>query len=438
MLFLPLLMEKVKKQTISKSKKVWNIISYILVFVFFLLALICAIFKFQGASFTIFGNRYDVVLTNSMSEKNPKYEEFLKGHDDQFKAFDLAVSKPISSPDDLHVYDVVIYNDRDVGTNMHRIVGIEENGVDIITYHTGEIKTISSIEGIAILGRYDMIETTDISFKEMTMTVYTETNNTDSHYNFSVLNNALSPSITIADQGKGKLITYTIKKDSGAPGKLHINHSITFDTSKEIITSLNIKATTGNIESNSNNVSPSNGDLQGQYNKSYRYEIRGDKAEYSDGFYSYKELQAKVTGNIPGMGYMIRFLNSIWGGIMFLLLGFLIIAFQIISDHMDKKAAKEDLTNGAVPREEKKEEKPQVEQKKDEAKTNIKIKENAKAEDKKEPQTENKESAVLKKVSTKKKMKCPQCGTDFEIDPTMSIFECPNCHAKYKKKEANK
>lgn len=317
-------------------------------FVFFFFALVCAIAKFQGAQFTILGNRYDVVLTNSMSEKNEKYKDFLEGHDDQFKAFDLAVSTRIEKPEDLKVYDVIIYNDRYVGTNMHRIVGIQENGHDEVLFDKCEVTTLGEQKGIELTDIDSQVSTSSLSFQECEMVVYSELPGEEQRYNFGSIHGIVNPTIKVENFGNGKKITYSIKKESTAPEKMLISHSQIFDYSKERILSINIKASSGEINVIPDDLKPVNGTLGCIYNVDYRFEIRGDKADTSDGFYSFNEIQSKVVRNIPGMGYLIRFLNSIWGGIMFLLLGFLIILFQVISDHMDKKAMKLEEGNVAA------------------------------------------------------------------------------------------
>ena len=328
-------MKKAKKK--FNKKKFLNILSYIGVSVFFLFALICAIAKFNGAKFVFFGRRYDVVLTNSMSEKNEKYKEFLEGHDDQFDAFDLAVSKKVKSPEDLHVYDVVIYNDRDIGTNMHRIVSIEEEGHDEIKYKTAQKTELSGQSGICLTSLGSKVEFSDIPFKDVELKAYTEIPIQEQHYNFSIVNKTLTPEISYESSGNGMIVTYKVHKDDLGLGTLSIAHSKTFDYSKEIIISLKVNATTGEINSDATNVETSESDLLGIYNTTYRYETRGDKASTSDGFYSFNEIEAKVVKNIRNGGYLVRFLNSIWGGIMFISLGFLIVGMQMWRNHLEKK-----------------------------------------------------------------------------------------------------
>ena len=383
-------------------KKFLNVLSYVGIFVFFGFALVCAIFKFQGAKFTIFGSRYDVVLTNSMSEKNEKYKDFLEGHDDQFQAFDLAKSKPIEKAEDLRVYDVVIYNDRQVGTNMHRIVGIEEHGHDEVNYIGAVSNKLGEYDGIGLSNVESKIETSDLSFKTVEMTVYSELGS-DKHYNFSIINTALDCEVSSVDAGNGKLVTYKVTKESAAPGKLTISHSNFFDYAKETIVSVKIDAAGGAIDAKKPDVTFDGGNAQAIYNVDYRFEIRGDKAADSDGYYSFNEIEAKVVSNSPKMGYFIRFLNSIWGGLMFILLGAIILTFDIISGHMDKKAKKAADASGESTAEQPVEQAPVAEENpvEETPKVDEKPIEEAKEETTQEPEKPNEDSKKQEELNSK-------------------------------------
>ena len=68
-------MKKANKKV--NAKKVFDILIFIGVFIFFLLALTSAILKFSGTSFKFAKTRYDVVLTDSMATKSEKFKDFL-------------------------------------------------------------------------------------------------------------------------------------------------------------------------------------------------------------------------------------------------------------------------------------------------------------------------------------------------------------------------
>ena len=307
------------------------------VFVFLIFALICAIAHMNGANFYLFGNRYDVVLTNSMSSKNEKYKDFLKGHNDQYQAFDVVVSKKVTKPTQLKQYDVVIYEDRYVGTNMHRIVDVIPNGSDDLTFEKATVGVLNDYKGILLpqIGS-DLVSNT-IQIQSLELTTFTTIDDNGDHFNFNVMSEDVVSTVVQKSVSGGFINTYSFKRTSKAPGILTIAHKYEYDYSKEIITGLKIKAHLGTIDVDPDKLTVEEQNLVGKYNETYKYEIRGDKSSTSDGIYDFKDIQAKVVRGIPKAGYLIRFLSSIWGGIMFILLAGLIIATDIIKTRLEKK-----------------------------------------------------------------------------------------------------
>lgn len=326
----------------SKTKKIFDILIFVGVFVFFLLALTCAILKFSGTTFKIFKTSYDVVLTDSMSVKNEKYADFLEGHDDQYQPMDVVKAKKVTSADQLHVYDVVIYNDPIIGRNMHRIVGIKEDGCDGIVYKKASKTSIGSYSGVSMVEIDSAIETDQLSFDEAEFTVFTTNLNDQNRYNFNALSTDINPQIFIEEVPEGAILTYKVKRDTTAPGAFHIAHKYShIDYSKDLIISLKINSSYGFINSVSDDLSVSESNLVGKYNERFLYEIRGDKFKVSDGYFPLKDIEAKAVKRIPKLGYFFRFMESLHGAIMFILLGFLFLATSIIRDVMLKKEALE-------------------------------------------------------------------------------------------------
>lgn len=319
----------------SKSLKILDILSFVGIFVFFICSLICAISRLNGAKFTIFGSRYDVVLTDSMSVKNENHVEFLE-NDEQIQAFDLVKSIKINNPDEIKEHDVVIFKDRKIGTNMHRIVKVEEDSTEIVTFKESAVKKIGDYEGFELSLNESDIFTNEISYEHLELVTYSllEDNN---HFNFNAMKTDFEPEISSVQDGIGKLTTYKITRNSTAPCKTHISHKLEYDFSKEIIVSLKIDSVQGEINCDSTSLTANGSDLTKHFNSSYKYEIRGDKANNSDGWYRFDEIESKVVKNIPKLGYFIRFLGSLWGGIMFLLLGILLLVFNILMSYFDKK-----------------------------------------------------------------------------------------------------
>lgn len=329
-------MEKVKKEK-SKRKIIVDIATYIVIVASFLLALTGVLLKFSGKTVYLFGSRFDVVLTDSMSEKNPLWKDFLEGHDDQIQAFDVVRSKEIKSQDDLSLYDIVLFENKNIGTDMHRIVGlVKDSSSDFVVEHSS-ITTINSYTGISLPDVESRIASNAISIKEITLLTYSMEEYEGSHFNFNILNVDYEPTITTEGVEGGYLKTYTITRDSSAPGQLSLAHKTIIDYSKEIIVSCTIKNESKDIVIDKDSMVVEGDNLVGSFNPVYKYEIRGDKAPNSDGVYSIDKIYSKVETRIPKLGYIVRFLSSIWGTILFIGLGFIAIAFDIVMTRLEKQ-----------------------------------------------------------------------------------------------------
>ena len=362
-------------ETKQKSKKILEILSYVLVFLLFICSLLCLIARFNGAKFDLFGNRYDVVLTDSMSYKNENHSDFLINDNNQFKPFDLAVSKKLPSPEELKEHDVVIYTDRSIGTNMHRIVEIDTSHYEDVIFTVAQQTEINGNRGVVLNDLTSQILTNDISFKTMSFTTFSILESTD-NFHFYALNKLYAPEITREAVEGGYKTTYKLTRDTEAPAELKISHKAIYDYSKEIITAVHIDSKAGVIDVNMDELRPSNdgnANLLATFNKEFKFKTRGDAAKDDDGWYSYNDLQALVVGNAKGMGYPIRFMGSIWGGLMFALLAILILVADIIMDRLNKKelAANEALKEekpAENPKSKQPEETPKAEEPKPEEK----------------------------------------------------------------------
>ena len=334
------------EQTKRKTKNIFSIVGWVVVFLLFILSIICVLVRFSGSKYTIFGNRYDVVLTNSMSEKNEKYKDFLNGHDDQINSFDLVKSRKVESGDDIKVYDVVIYQDRYIGTNMHRIVDKVKDAKEDITFTKASIVNLDGNQGFKLEDVDSNIISNDISFDELEMVTYSRSENASDNFYFNVFTENYTPTITSEKSGSGYKFTYKIHRDSTAPGQITISHKNFYDYSSEVVLSLKVNSAAGGINCSVENFNIVNGsDLTAEFNPHFKFEIRGDKSDTSDGWYTLNEIEGVVVKNYRGMGYLFRFLGSIWGGLMFAFLAILIIVVDIIAGRMDKKAL---ATSGAA------------------------------------------------------------------------------------------
>lgn len=321
----------------KKTKLILDIVSYVFVFLFFVAALTSCILKFSGVKFNVFGSRYDVVLTDSMSEKNEKYKEFLEGHDDQFNAFDVVKSEKIEKQSDIKLYDVVLYNDPNIGLNMHRIVNIVEDGKDIIKATDSSIKTIGDYSGISFDNFTSHFASELLSFDQVEMKVLSKTDGDGEIFDFNCSSVSLTAEIKKEAAGEYFIFTYNVKKDNSLPGYLYITYKHNHNFDNELILSLKVNSSNGEINATSADFSLVNDELVGEFNHSFRFETRGDKADTSDGMISFSKIEGKVVKRIPKLGYFLRFMESIWGVIMFILLGFIILGSAMLREHFDKK-----------------------------------------------------------------------------------------------------
>ena len=325
-----------KKKTI---KKVLDVASYVAVFLFFIMALVSCILKFSGVKFNVFGSRYDVVLTDSMSSKNEKYKAFLEGHDDQFDAFDVVKSEKVENQSDIKLYDVVLYDDPKIGLNMHRIVNIVEDGKDIISARSSTIKTIGNYTGISFNDITSRFKSEFMQFDEIEMTVLSLEDGDGNLFDFNCSGTNLSPVITKTNENGSFIFTYKVINTEKAPGYMYITYKNIHNYDNDLIINLKVNASSGLIDAKASDFTQSGDELVGEFNHSFRFETRGDKADTSDGMISFSKIEGRVVKRIPKLGYFLRFMESIWGSIMFILLGFLILGSAILRDYLDKKEA---------------------------------------------------------------------------------------------------
>ena len=119
------------KTNTSSKKKVWNIISWILVGIIFFVAAFGLFLRFRRNQVYFFGKRYDAVLSKSMATTNEvireEYKE--KGWTNQFKKGALLVSVKIDEDTELSAGDIVLFVNPDSNKlTAHRIVSTSFNG----------------------------------------------------------------------------------------------------------------------------------------------------------------------------------------------------------------------------------------------------------------------------------------------------------------------
>ena len=135
-----------QKDSVKKKRKITNRIKTIVFCIFLLIVVPIFVFaiinKIQGNTTMIGDKTVMVVASGSMSYKDEgnKYVNDVNltiqyNMDNQFDQYDIIVLEKVTSPEDLHLYDVVAFKAKDGSNIIHRIVKIEiKNGV--YTYTT--------------------------------------------------------------------------------------------------------------------------------------------------------------------------------------------------------------------------------------------------------------------------------------------------------------
>ena len=324
----------------NKKKLIINIILYVISGLLLSLTITGIIIRLSSnGSLYIFDNRIDVVLTDSMSSKNEKYIDFLKGHDNQIQPFDLVVSRKVHSERELEVYDIVLFNNPGIGVDTHRIVAKDLISKDTLTSVNARYATLDGHDGVCLYEKTSSIISSAVVLKEMTIVTYFQGDNVDNHFYFSTKMSPLVPEVTSVREEKGILTTYKFKVDNKTAGYVVIDHQNEYDYSKEIIVSCDIVTQSGNETLNLNKeyTVAKGSDLVGSFNRVFEYETRGDKSNTSDGKFRIESIISEVTVIVPKLGYVVRYLTSVWGIVMFTSIGVIIIVFDIISSRMRKK-----------------------------------------------------------------------------------------------------
>ena len=109
----------------------WIITVVIAVFVAF--ALWATADRLSNYNVPLFDCHMSVISSESMSRVHEDNVEFLAGHDDRYYKNDLIFVKEVPSFDDIHVYDVILFLDEDLGAICHRVVRIDREDGQIWT-----------------------------------------------------------------------------------------------------------------------------------------------------------------------------------------------------------------------------------------------------------------------------------------------------------------
>ena len=325
----------------KKKHKVWDIVAYALIGVCFLLTLFGIISKFGQGSFYLFGHRADVVLSNSMSTKHPEYASFLEGHDNQMQKNDLVFSSKVDTNTELNVYDIVIFNNPRTGPTMHRIVGKKEKSFEQIKLRNGEKPSVGH-EGAFILPTMSAcIETSLLPYSDFYIAMYS-VNEYDDRYHFSFDGQLVTPEVDHAQSGPYHVYNFHIHRDSARPSIFRMTHKKEFDYATDYFFGLQCVNQNKSFLVSPQEFTEVEDGLSFKTNVVYLYEIRGDANNLSDGEFTVDYILAKVEACWPKVGIIFGYLTSTFGIFMFVGIGFIIIAAELIYDHLDKKSKQED------------------------------------------------------------------------------------------------
>ncbi len=121
---------------------------------------VCAtIYRVNGNQVFINNTTYLVIRTGSMETKNPNHQNYDSLPDNQIKTFSLVGIDKVESEEDLKLFDVVAFENRDI-VYVHRIVNIRvEDGTTYYTTqgdaNTGSFTFESNLKFEQIIGKYN-------------------------------------------------------------------------------------------------------------------------------------------------------------------------------------------------------------------------------------------------------------------------------------------
>lgn len=329
-------MEKITTKKIEKSKKgkIIDIVSWVIVLLLFGTSLFLLLTRKSDGTMQMFGSRYDVVLRTSMASRNPEHAEFLKGTT-QIQKMDVVRSKLANSKTVLNVYDVVVFKDPKIGTNMHRIVDKKVDTQDEVYLQ----ESIISEDGSILLSTHNAaIYTNSFWFTSASFEIYSDSDTFSDGYYFAINNFVSTYDVTSKKVGTKYCYTVTVNNPYKYPSSLTVVHSKVFTYDSEQFRKISFKAKNGNIKLTGKSfIEIEPGLYQKISNIRYTYKIRGDAAKTEDGWFYIEDIISKVDKVLPRAGYAVRYLSSIPGIIMLVGIGLIIVATDFFLDRLDKK-----------------------------------------------------------------------------------------------------
>ena len=339
--------------TIKKKKLITNIIFYTLIVFIYAIVLFGVITKFTGGSVFLGNLRADVVLTDSMSKRNPSHLDFLEGTT-QFQPHDVVFSNRIDESTELFVKDCVLFRSPNYHNQfvVHRIVNIEEKGTELV-FNKYNKATINDMDAVT-LEPTGLIKMIPLDFNSIKIDFYT----TISYSQYIVLQVNKSnveyqiETTKIRDDLYHHIVTYTKSNDytyQSVIGRYSLNVDI-------YITSITYVSKTKGTEVVEATkipdpvVDPDSGQSVYTYLAyAYKlYEIRADKGYSSDGKFKKEDLVSRVHTVWPWVGHIIQFLQSIPGIIMMVGLAIIITVTSFLLNKTIKKEQANAVNNCEV------------------------------------------------------------------------------------------
>lgn len=333
--------------TAKKKRIIGNIVFYVVLAFIYTIAIVTVITKFNGGTMYIFNHRADVVLTDSMSERNPNHADFLEGTT-QIQPFDITVAEKVNNNTELNVKDCALFINPSVGKLVvHRIVNISQKGVEFKITNCAK-ERFNDMDVVRLDYMRGGIDMAVLDYTKISLEAYT-TEEYSTYFNFFQAKNSIPTEVQttkISDSVYKHIISY--ERTSSSPYRTSIRCAN--DELQYIASVTYTSKSKGELVFNASELVV---DKDNSYTKLYDpyflYEMRGDKSPTSDGYFKREQLLAKVNFTIPKLGRVVHFLQSIPGIIMLVGLSIVItVASFFWSNESKKKNSVEEVATGEV------------------------------------------------------------------------------------------
>ena len=300
---------------VNKKKLALNIVFYLVLAFIYAVAILALFIKANNGTFYVFNKRVDIVLTDSMSERNANHADYLSDTT-QIKPFDMIVSEGIKEDTEIKEKDCVIFKNPKMNNKVvvHRVIGVYEEGI-LFKVDNARKETLNNEEVFSLETSEGRVTMESLDYRSITLTAYSHV--LDSVY-FVILEGKNPVATTcettkISDDLYKHTISYT--RESTIPYKTFISSgtehdvylsNIVYDSESQGVLTFSGSELTLDASNN----------YQKRFNSYYLYEIRADKSSTADGFFLRENIDAKVTRIIPKLGHVFHFLQSIPGIIM--------------------------------------------------------------------------------------------------------------------------